>query len=229
MNSEISIIIPTFNEEDNVAELIKQIETTFENVNIKYEIIFVDDHSTDNTLKILESIKMEHSLNLFTKLGDKGKAQSLIEGFSHASYDVIAMIDADLQYLPKYILPMLTLITNDIDIVMSNRLVSDSSLQRRIFSKLYRYIFGKLIHGLDFDIQSGLKVFKKEILEHVKLNPSPWTFDLEFLVKAKKAGYHMQSFDINFYQRIHGESKIDIRAYFELAWGAIRIKLQQNK
>src|SRR5712692_9217279 len=97
----LSIVIPTLNERGNIEPLSARITDALQPSGIRYELIFVDDHSTDGTRDEITALPSEHRWQLFMKAGDKGKAQSLIEGFARARYDLLAMIDADLQYPPE--------------------------------------------------------------------------------------------------------------------------------
>src|SRR5205823_1855719 len=113
---------PTRNEEGNILPLIERIDKALTLKNISYEIIFIDDHSTDNTQTIISGFSSSYPITLHMKKGIIGKAQSLIEGFSYAKYDIICMIDADLQYPPEAIPPMMEKITKgNADIVVANR------------------------------------------------------------------------------------------------------------
>src|ERR1700722_16975101 len=99
----ISIIIPTLNESGNIGRLIERIDTVLSYQHISYEIIVVDDHSTDTTRAVVKRLSGRFPVILKTKQGNPGKAQSLIEGFTYAKYDIVCMIDADLQYDPEVI------------------------------------------------------------------------------------------------------------------------------
>lgn len=122
---------------------------------------------------------------------------------------------------------MLEKINKNTDIVVANRLKDENGIARKIISKIFSFLFAKYLHGIAHDAQSGLKLFKKEILNRVRLNPSPWSFDLEFLVKAKNAGYNIESVDIVFNHRYSGESKINVlKAIFEIGFSALRLKFQ---
>ena len=94
----VSIIIPVINEQRNIKPLIRAIFRSFSNKNLIFEVIIVDDHSTDLTPKIIQTLKKKYQIRYFLKKGRKGKAFSLLEGFSYARYNLLAMIDADLQY-----------------------------------------------------------------------------------------------------------------------------------
>ncbi|HSW88593.1 MAG TPA: glycosyltransferase [Candidatus Saccharimonadales bacterium] len=221
----ISIIVPTWNEEGNVKLLVERIHTALLGKNIGYEMIFIDDHSTDKTVRILTSLSFQYPLRIYTKRGVKGKAQSLLEGFKKAKHDVICMIDADLQYPPEAIPDMTTKVLYETDIVIGNRIEAYTSLKRKIASKAFNLVFAKALHGFHHDVQSGLKVFKKEIIERFELNPTPWGFDLEFLIKARNAGYTISTYDIIFSQRYSGKTKIGLaKAAYETGFAALKLK-----
>lgn len=189
-------------------------------------MIVVDDHSDDNTVSVLKRLARRYPIKIYIKEGQKGKAQSLLEGFSKASYQTLCMIDADLQYPPSAIPQMIEKIEQDADIVVSDRKSLQVSLKRKIASKIYRLIFSKTLHKLDTDTQSGLKVFRKEIIDALDLNPKKWAFDMEFLVKAKKAGYTIASFPITFSERRAGKAKINmLSASIQLALSALALTL----
>ncbi|KKQ77856.1 MAG: Glycosyltransferase, group 2 family protein [Candidatus Daviesbacteria bacterium GW2011_GWA1_38_7] len=137
------------------------------------------------------------------------------------------MIDADLQYPPEYILNLFDELNKGYDVVVANRHFEKVSLIRKIISTTFSFLFGKVLHGLNVDVQSGLKLFKKEIFGFITLDPTPWTFDLEFLLKARSLGYKISSRDILFLERNFGESKVDLLpATKEIATSAIRLKLE---
>ena len=86
-------MVPIYNEEGNLEELVQRIGKNLERY--KYEIVVVDDHSTDGSVSLLEKLASQYPIRIHTKEGHRGKAYSLLEGFSVAQYGVIAMIDGD--------------------------------------------------------------------------------------------------------------------------------------
>ncbi len=221
----ISIVIPTLNEAQNIEPLIERLLKTFENRDIQYEVIFIDDNSSDDTRARIEAWTVEYPISLYLKRGKKGKARSLIEGFLRAQYDTIVMMDADLQYAPETLPAMAAKIQEGADIVVANRCQPIASPRRRTIGLIFKSVFAKFLHGLDYDVLSGLKIFKKEIIERITLDPRPWTFDLEFLLKARNAGYTIESMDIEFFHRWAGKPK---KRFFpsviQILWEAIRLK-----
>lgn len=224
----LSVIIPTKNEEGNIIYLIQRIDRTLTAIGATYEIIFVDDHSTDLTQETIKKLSSLYPVSLHIKHGKPGKAQSLLEGFSYAKYDYIVMIDGDLQYPPETIKNLITKLDEGNDIIVANRKEEKISFKRRTASKSFLFLFGKTIHKMDCDVQSGLKLFKKEIIQRITLSPTPWTFDLEFLVKARNAGYKIGTIDIEFEPRFTGHSKVNLlKTSWEIAVSAIRLKFTE--
>ncbi len=254
----ISIVVPVFNEVAVIkkfhAELIQVLETN----NLSYEVIYIDDHSTDGTFEWLNGnahlalntpylklneyrltpvrfrnsdyrrnplVQDPQKIFVFQKNGKQGKAYSLIEGFKRARGSVFVMIDSDLQYPPSAI-PQMIQSLSEADIVIANRKDYEDSAIRKGFSNGFRFMFGKLLFGLTTDIQSGLKVFTREVFETVKVSPrSGWTFDLEFLHKAKQAGFRDKNIDITFSSRGDGQSKINIiKTAIEIGSNALYVK-----
>src|SRR3989338_7073722 len=86
-SAKISIVVPTLNEEENIVGLIKRINEALKGLVFAYEIIFIDDHSADRTREIIKSLENDYPVFCYLKKGKRGKAHSLLEGFSHAQYE----------------------------------------------------------------------------------------------------------------------------------------------
>lgn len=228
MQKGISIIIPVYNEKGNVAELLRRLRSSFLDFDLPYEIIFVDDGSEDGTVEDIKKHKRNLAVRIYEKKlkGEKrGKAESLLRGFEIAKYDTLCMIDADLQYPPEAIMPMYYKL-DEADIVVARRNFGDESRMRIMLSKGFRIIFGNVLLGLDCDVQSGLKVFKRRILRFIRMNPSKWNFDFEFLFKAQKRNFLIGEYDIHFSRRLYGKSKINpIFSSIEIGRAALLLRL----
>src|SRR5438128_135828 len=105
--SNLDIIVPVKNEEENILPLIKRTHRVMEKNHLSYSLIFIDDHSEDKTFPTLKALEKKYPIKVFPKQGKPGKAYSIIEGARHAKSDYIVMIDADLQYPPEAIPKML--------------------------------------------------------------------------------------------------------------------------
>lgn len=218
----VSIIVPARNEKQTLPILIERIHATLSVAHISYEIIYVDDRSTDGSLAIMECLTKQYPIRIHQKRGKVGKAYSILEGAKLARSEWIVMIDADLQYGPEAIPAMVEKVVNH-DVVVANRKTYKGSLLRRILSRTNALVFGKLLFGLDTDIQSGLKLFRKDILIHIDpTTVKPWAFDLPLLSTARDLGYSTGSVDITFEVRSNGASKINLMTTaWQIASGAI--------
>lgn len=222
----ISLVVPTLNEAENISLLLARIDTALRGV-AAYEVIIIDDHSKDDIETIVTKLSAIYPVQFHTKKGKRGKAYSLLEGFSHGSYDVVGFIDADLQYPPEALVTMLEKISHGFDVVVASRATDDISFVRRTFSKTFAYVFGFLLHGLSYDIQSGCKIFRREVLRRFRISPRPWTFDLEFLLKSRHAGYKIASVPIHFNKRNAGKTKVKLLSTtIEIGMSAIAMKLK---
>jgi glycosyltransferase involved in cell wall biosynthesis len=222
----LSIIIPTLNEEDNLPILFQRIDSCLNKANINYEIILVDDHSNDSTLTVSKNFESVYDVKTFTKRGKVGKAYSLLEGFALASSNIVCMIDGDLQYPPEEIVNMYKLMMQSkVDIVITERIDMRNSYKRKISTKVFNSIFAKGMFGIDYDTQSGLKLFNKHVLDEIILSPSPWSFDLEFIVRSLEAGFSIASHKIPFYERTYGQPKLKVlKATYELSVASIKLR-----
>lgn len=227
---KISVIVPVYNEIGIIKQFHQELLTALENYKTSFEIIYIDDNSSDGTYEWLQNVAVYSSVIVFKKQGIKGKAYSLLEGFEKASGDVFVMIDGDLQYPPEKIPEMVDEL-GDADLVIANRKSYNDTKLRKFLSRGFRTVFGKMLFGLKTDIQSGLKVFTREVYNTVKFQPvSPWTFDLEFLYRSQQAGFKIKDVPITFAKRQIGASKMNVmKQSYEIGANALRIKLNNQK
>jgi glycosyltransferase XagB len=222
----ISVVIPTLNEVDNVHALAARLSHAL--AGRKYELIFIDDHSTDGTFERLQELVTLYPAAVYLKQGKTGKAFSLVQGFQHARYDYVAMIDADLQYPPESIPVMVQMIDSEgVDLVVGNRKATHANRFRTVLSYAFRTFFGRMLWGMDVDIQSGLKVFRREIIDCLTLHPAaPWTFDLEFLLCARSGGFELAGHTVRFTERVAGRSKVRwLSTGGQLIFSALNLRL----
>lgn len=226
----LDIIIPVKNEEANILPLSQRIDAVMKQAKIAYQMIFIDDNSSDKTVSKLNSLKVLYPIQVFPKKGKPGKAYSIIEGSQYAKSDNIAMIDADLQYPPEALPQMLEQL-EDSGVVIARRKVSHGSKIRRFVSRTFNKVFAGLLHNLNVDVQSGMKVFKKEIIEKIDTKKvTPWTLDLSLVLIARDLGFGISEVDIEFDKRVNGSSKISVaRASIEIGKNALKLKFFRKK
>lgn len=224
--SLISVIVPVRNEEHTLEALLRRIDLTLTKIDAPYEIVAIDDYSTDNSFKLLQELSAQYPLKTYKKKGIIGKGSSIIEGI-HASHgDIIVQIDADLAYSPEAI-PQLLARLEDADVVVGNRIyVNGERKIKKLFAKVSNMLFGRIFFGLEFDVQSGLKVFKRNVVDCLTLNTSQWSFDLEFLLKANDAGFAVTSVAIPYGSRKKGKGNMNLfQAGLELLLMATKYRI----
>lgn len=225
---DVSIIVPTLNEEANIGQLLDRVDRALADRFLDYEVIVVDDNSTDATPAVVLSHEGPGKIRLHPKVGRPGKAQSLLEGLQLADADMLVMIDADLQYPPEAIPGMLDqLVAGRGDIVVANRAVKHTAWLRTTFSRACQTVVGRWLWHFDVDVQSGLKAFTRRTLVSLPADTSPWTFDLAFLASARRAGHRISHVDIVFAARTAGEPKIGVLlGSVEIVWSALALWLR---
>ena len=206
--SDLSLILPCYNEEDNLPLLLKKL------VKIQhkcYEIILVDNGSTDNTSKIIEKFIEDNGppIKLLKIKTNIGYGHGIMSGIRKASGKIIAWTHADLQTDPKDVI-------NAYEFFLStsqhNKFVlKGRRKQRNLFDNLFTY-FMSIISSIAFnvklsDINAQPKMFRREFFEGVYNAPNDFSLDLFFLVKAIRKGYDILEFPVFFNNRRHGISK----------------------
>lgn len=226
----VSVVVPVFNELENIKSLNRMLKISFDSAGMDYEVIYIDDFSTDGTYEYLKgvSVRPNSKISVFLKDGKKGKAYSLVEGFLRAKGDILAMVDADLQY-PVTELPEMVKKLKQSDVIVANRIKQNTNFIRKLTSWGFKTVFGKMLFGMNTDVQSGMKVFTRRVFSTVAFYPkSPWTFDLEFLYRSREAGFSLDNHDIVFAKRSNGKSHVRfISQSFEIGLNALYVRLKK--
>lgn len=165
----ISIVVPLYNEEESLPFFYKELQL-FLLTHRDYEIIFVDDGSTDRSLELLKKISLkDKKVKIYSLRKHLGKAEVLTVGFQKANGDYIVTLDADLQDIPSEIKKLLDKTNEGFDVVSGwrkNR--KDKSYMIKI-SRIFNYLVGKLFNLKLHDYNCGLKVYKKEAAKNLHL------------------------------------------------------------
>jgi len=213
----ITIIIPTFNEEETIKEFLKKVKEIKPQLK-SFELIIVDD-SFDNTAKVAKKLMKKFRINgiVLKRIGKRGKGSAIRDGLKLAKGRYIVLIDADLQY-PVEKIPALVEKLKECDIVNTRRLRKDP-LHRKLLGLCFRFLVF-LIFGLTIETQSTFRAFKKEVKEKIEFKANSWAWDVEFLYKAKKAGFKICSYPVIYGERKKGKSKVNfitsIKMFLEL-------------
>ncbi len=209
----LSVILPTYNEAQNIARIIAAITKVFSDEAIEGEVIVVDDDSPDGTARIASGLSGSCPVSVRVRTGTRGLSRAVIEGFGLAGGDICVVMDADLSHpvdsIPALIEPILA---GTCDIVVGSRYlagggVPDWPWRRRLVSRAA----GLLAGGVTTlsDPTSGFMAVKKDKLEGVELDPLGWKIVLEVVVKSKA---RVREIPIVFRDRTQGQSKFGVRA-----------------
>lgn len=185
----ISIIIPLLNEEESLNELYRWITTVMQANGFAYELIFIDDGSTDGSWDIIEKISFENSeVKGIRFQKNYGKSQALHAGFAMAKGDVIITMDADLQDSPEEIPELYKMVTEeDFDLVSGwKKKRYDSVISKNLPSKLFNYAARKTSGVKLHDFNCGLKAYKKDVVKSIEVTGEMHRY---IPVLAKNAGF----------------------------------------
>jgi glycosyltransferase involved in cell wall biosynthesis len=226
----ISVVMPAFNESRTIIESVSRCLETLDSLFIPYELIVVDDGSGDNTVTLLNSIENQH-LRVVKNLENLGKGASIINGWKKTSGEYVCFLDADLDIDCRgisHFYSRITAIDLPVDIVIGSKTHRDSSvsypftrrIQSRIFKLIVRVLFGLTIQ----DTQTGLKMFKKNVLQDCLpyVNTDGFAFDLELLVIAHERGFSVIEEPVNV--KFNFTSSVKLTSAITMALDVIKIK-----
>ncbi|MEM2971698.1 MAG: glycosyltransferase family 2 protein [Candidatus Bathyarchaeia archaeon] len=207
-NSVISVVIPAYNEEKTIGNIIEETGEVMDSLGVPYEIIVVDDGSTDRTREIASRYKA----SVLSNGRNRGKGYALRKGFQHAQGDIIVTIDADGSHKPKEIPDLLNHVFNGADIVVGSRFLGDG---KGYTSKLH--VFGNHLINMTImvltgkmvtDSQTGLRAFKREFLQEISLESQGYEVETEITVKGLKNGFVLREIPISCERRKNGASRL---------------------
>ncbi len=206
---DISVIIPIFNEEGNIESLYRGLKSTLEELKKDYEIIFIDDGSSDRSFEVLDKIsKGDAKVRVIGFKRNFGQTAAIAAGFDYAKGEILITMDGDLQNDPQDIPQLLKKIETGYDIVSGWRKKrKDSLLTRRVPSKIANWIISTLTGVKLKDYGCTLKAYRREIVKHINLYGEMHRF---IPALASWAGAQVAEIEVNHRPRKHGSSKYGI-------------------
>ncbi len=219
--NSISVFFPCFNEQENVARTVEQALNVLEKLNIDFEIIIVDDGSSDDTGKIADEISSQNDrIKAVHHERNLGYGAALQSGFKAATKELVFYTDGDGQFDINEMPPLLPLM-KQFDIVSCYRLKRQDSFIRKIngwcWTKLVCLLFGLRVR----DIDCAFKLYKREIFKKIKMTSIGALIDTEILARAKNKGYRITQKGVHHFPRSAGEQTganigVIFRAFREL-------------
>lgn len=201
-----AVIIPAYNEAENIPDLVRELRDSFDRFALEGEVVLVDDGSTDGTPEIArrEAAGWEN-FRVVSHRKNFGKTEAMVTGAEATSAEVLVLFDADLQHSPDEIPRFLARIDEGWDIVTGRKVgFYEKRVVSRIYNKLNRALFDVPVSDLN-----SMKAFRREILDEVHLRHDWHRF---FVVLAYARGFSITEIDITLYPRRHGEAKYSGRS-----------------
>lgn len=220
---EMSVVIPVFNEERSITPLYHQILTSMERLGASFEIIFVDDGSTDNTFRILEDLhKKDNRLKVLRFRKNFGQTAALSAGFDYSKGDIIITLDGDLQNDPEDIPLLVDKLREGYDIVSGWRYKrKDPFLSRRLPSMIANKLISLITNVKLHDYGCSLKAFKGDVIKNIRLYGEMHRF---IPAVASWIGVSVAEVKVNHRPREQGRSKYGISRTIKVILDLITVK-----
>jgi glycosyltransferase involved in cell wall biosynthesis len=223
---KLSVIIPVYNESESIQEILKRVQSQ----KVAKEIIVVDDGSMDGTRDVLKKLNGKGGVRVILHEQNKGKGAAVRTGMSAAKGDVLLIQDADLEYDPRDIPHLLQPINEGIaDVVYGSRFLGGprraTMYWHMIANKLLTFMTNILYDNILTDMETGYKVFRREVIEGMVLRANGFDFEPEFTAKILKRHYRIYEVPITFNPRDYTQGKkIKLHDAFEAVWTLLKYR-----
>lgn len=230
------IIIPTFNEKENVERIIRKIFS----LQKSFHVLIIDDNSPDGTANIVQNLIPEFSQRLFLEVrkGKQGLGTAYIYGFKWAlkrSYEYIFEMDADFSHNPQDLLKLYDACAREgYDLAIGSRYINGVNVinwpMGRVLMSYYASAYVRLVTRMKVrDTTAGFKCYRRKVLEAINLDKIKFTgyaFQIEMKFIAWKLGFKIKEISIIFTDRTHGESKMSKGIFKEAVLGVIKLRMR---
>jgi len=207
-STSISVVIALYNERLALDELCRRLTVVLSSLGRRYELVFVDDGSTDGSIDTLRELRATYpSVRYIRFRRNFGKSAALAAGFRAARYDTIATLDADLQDVPEQLPLLLDQLDMGYDLVSGWRLQRRDKLTRRIASRIYNWVTSLLTGVRLHDINCGLKCYRREVLDEVMVYGERHRY---IPVLASYRGFRLGEVKVEHAARRHGKSRYGV-------------------
>lgn len=214
---EISVVIPTYNEKENISILVERIENVLKKDKKKFEIVVVDDNSPDGTADIAKALNEKYrNIRVLIRKKKEGVGAAYYFGYKNSKGSIVIGMDADLSHNPYEIPKLLKRLEDGYDMVIGSRHMRGSYYEHKKFNTFRKYLTSKygniltsFILGIKIrDFTNGFRCFKRGILQDIKLINKGNSLLMEIIAKAYWNGYKISEVPVTFIDRKRGSSKL---------------------
>jgi glycosyltransferase involved in cell wall biosynthesis len=226
--SSISVVLPAYNEEENVGQAVRSVLEVMDTITPSYEVIVVDDGSRDRTSEVVKELVQSYpKVRLIRHEVNQGYGGALTSGFRAATGELIFFTSSDNQYDVAEIRKLLPLIETA-DLVIGYRAKRRDPFIRRLFAWGWNMLVNLLFGYVSRDIDCAFKLFKREILSQVPITSKGAMIDTELLVGAKRRGFGIVEVPVSHFPRLAGEQtganiRVILRAFRDLLRFRLRL------
>ena len=208
----LSIIVPVYNERESLPELYDALQAQLEQLEVRSEIVFVDDGSRDGSIEILRELqRRDASIRIVRFRRNFGKAAALSAGFDMARGDVIVTIDADLQDQPAEMRKLLEKLESGYDLVSGWKKVRYDPISKRLPSRIFNFVTSLLTGVPLHDMNCGFKAYRREVVEEIRLYGEMHRY---IPVLASYRGFRVGEVVVEHRRRPYGQSKYGVTRLF---------------
>lgn len=222
----LSVVIPVYNEVKNIGEILKRVQST----KLANEIIVVDDGSKDGTRAALQTLDGQEKVRVILHERNQGKGAAVMTGLRAAQGDVLLIQDADLEYDPRDYPVLLQPIEEGLaDVVYGSRFLGAphrvTMFWHLIANRLLTLMTNILYNTILTDMETGYKVFRREVINGVQIRAKRFDFEPEFTAKVLKRNYRIFEVPISFNPRDYSQGKkIKLKDAFEAVWTLLKYR-----
>jgi len=223
----LTVIIPVYNEEKTIREIVRRVKAT----GLAHEIIIVDDGSTDQTRTILQELEHDQGVRVIFHDNNLGKGAAVRTGIKSASCEIVLIQDADLEYDPRDYPALLKPLEEGIaDIVYGSRFLGGARrpilFWNMVANKILTFFTNFLYNNILSDMETGYKVFKRDIVREIPLHARGFEFEPEFTAKVLKRKVRIYEVPISFNPREYNEGKkIKATDAFVALWTLLKYRV----
>ena len=236
--SDSLVIIPTYNEKENVERMIRKVFS----LSVPFHLLIVDDGSPDGTSDIVKKLMEEFSGRLFIeeRKGKLGLGTAYIHGFKWAldkKYEYIFEMDCDFSHNPDDLIRLREAVVNGADVAIGSRYVEGGKIenwpQGRVLMSYFASVYVRMILFIPIrDTTAGFKCYKRKVLERINFDEIKfvgYAFQIEMKYTAYKLGFKIVEVPITFIDRIEGASKMSKGIFKEAFWGVLQMRFKKIK